>query len=84
EQVKIPTGEQPARIGRYFIDLARAQALHGDHTQALDALHQAHAIAPQLVRYHPQAHETVAFLAETQRRDPDSLAGFARWISPHV
>ncbi|MGH3904545.1 MAG: helix-turn-helix domain-containing protein, partial [Pseudonocardiaceae bacterium] len=52
-QVKIPTGEPPALIGRHLIDLARAWALHGDHDQALDALHQARTHAPQLTRYHP-------------------------------
>lgn len=80
EQIKIPTGEEPARVGRYWIDLARAWALHGDHTHALDALHQARATAPQLVRYHPQARETLHFLAETERRDPGSLARLARWL----
>lgn len=29
---------------------------------------------------HPQVHETVHLLAETDRRATDSLAGFARWI----
>ncbi len=79
-RVKIPTGEAPSRVGRYWIDLARAWALHGDHDKALDALNQARAIAPQLTRYHPQAHETLHFLAETERRAADSLAGFARWV----
>jgi len=79
EQIKIPTGEEPARVARHWIDLARAWALEGDHTQALDALHHARTIAPQLTRYHPQAHETTHLLAEHDRRAPDSLAGFARW-----
>lgn len=35
---------------------------------------------PQLTRYHPQVHETVYLLAETNRRATDSLAGFALWI----
>ena len=79
EQIKIPTGEEPARLGRYFIDLAQAATLHGDHTQALHALQQARACAPQLVRYHPQARETVHLLTEHDRRANDTLAGFARW-----
>lgn len=79
-QVKIPTGEQPARIARYFLDLARAAALHGERPNALDALREACALAPQLVRYHPHAHETAHFLTEADRRDPDTLAGFARWL----
>ncbi|MGH3929038.1 MAG: hypothetical protein ACRDTF_03575 [Pseudonocardiaceae bacterium] len=79
EQIKIPTGEEPARLARYWIDLARAWALHGDHAHAFDALHHARTIAPQLTRYHPQVHETAHLLAEHDRRAPDSLAGFARW-----
>ncbi|MGQ0778992.1 MAG: hypothetical protein ACT4NY_32035, partial [Pseudonocardiales bacterium] len=79
EQIKIPTGEEPARVARHWIDLARAWALHGDHSQALDALHHARMIAPQLTRYHPQARETAVLLTEHDRRAPDSLAGFARW-----
>ncbi|MGH3913376.1 MAG: helix-turn-helix domain-containing protein [Pseudonocardiaceae bacterium] len=79
DQIKIPTGKEPARLGRYWIDLARAATLAGDPTQALDALHQARVIAPQLTRYHPQARETLHLLAEHDRRAPDTLAGFARW-----
>ncbi|MGH3911463.1 MAG: hypothetical protein ACRDRM_11600, partial [Pseudonocardiaceae bacterium] len=79
-QVKIPTGEEPALLAGYWIDLARAWALHGDHAQALDALRQARTPAPQLVHHHPQARETVYFLAEAERRAADSLAGFARWL----
>ncbi|MGH3492314.1 MAG: helix-turn-helix domain-containing protein [Sciscionella sp.] len=79
-QIKIPTGEPPARLARHHLDLARAHALHGEHPQALDALAHARVLAPQLVCYHPQAHETLHFLTETARRNPDTLAGFARWI----
>ncbi len=79
EQIKIPTGEEPSRLARHWIDLAHAWTLDGDHPQALDALHHARAIAPQLTRYHPQAHEIVHLLTEHDRRATDSLAGFARW-----
>lgn len=79
DQIKIPTGEPAALLARHHLDLARARALHGDHDQALTALRHARTIAPQLVRYHPQARETLLFLAETQRRNPDTVPGFARW-----
>jgi tetratricopeptide (TPR) repeat protein len=79
EQIKIPTGEELARLGRYWIDLAQAWALRGDHPQALHALCQASHVAPQLTRYHPQAHETAHLLIEHDRCANDSLAGFARW-----
>lgn len=79
KQIKIPTGEEPARLARHWIDLARAATLHGDHPQALDALYRARQVAPQLTRYHPQAHETVHLLTEHDRRATNSLAGFAHW-----
>ncbi|MGH3915918.1 MAG: helix-turn-helix domain-containing protein [Pseudonocardiaceae bacterium] len=79
EQIKIPTGEEPCRVGHHWIDLARAWTLHGDHTKAFEALYQARAVAPQLTRYHPQAHETLHLLAEHDRRATDTLAGFADW-----
>ncbi|MGH3943274.1 MAG: helix-turn-helix domain-containing protein [Pseudonocardiaceae bacterium] len=84
EQIKIPTGEEPARLARYWIDLARAWALHGDHAHAFDALHHARTIAPQLTRYHPQVHETAHLLMEHDHRAWDSLAGFARWADINI
>ena len=80
DQVRNPEQDEPSRAGRYWIDVARAWTLHGGRTQALDAFNRARRIAPQLTRYHPQVHETVHLLAETDRRATDSLAGFARWI----
>jgi hypothetical protein len=79
-RVQNPERDEPCRAGRYWIDVARAWMLHGGRAQALDALNRARRIAPQLTRYHPQVHETVHLLAETDRRATDSLAGFARWI----
>lgn len=79
EQVQLPADTAPSRVGHHWIDLARAATLHGDQTRALDALNQARAIAPQLTRYHPQVQETVHLLAEADRRDTESLAGFAHW-----
>ncbi|MHA6616100.1 hypothetical protein [Pseudonocardia sp. DLS-67] len=40
---------------------------------------RARQIAPLQTRYHPQVRETVATLAESDRRRTDTLAGFARW-----
>lgn len=79
-RVQNPDHDEPCRAGRYWIDVARAWTLHGVRAQALDALNRARRLAPQLTRYHPQVHETVHLLAETDRRATDSLAGFARWI----
>lgn len=79
EQIDIPEDLEPTRAGRHWIDLARAWTLHRNRANALDALIQARAIAPQRTRYSPEVHETVHLLAETSRRANDSLAGFARW-----
>lgn len=79
-RVQHPERDEPCRAGRYWIDVARAWTLYGARAQALDALNRARRLAPQLTRYHPQVHETVHLLAETDRRATDSLAGFARWI----
>ena len=68
------------RVGHHWIDLARGLQLHGDRAGSLDALHRARRIAPLQTRYHPQVRETIAVLAETDRRRTDSLAGFARWV----
>jgi transcriptional regulator with XRE-family HTH domain len=68
------------RVGHHWIDLARGLQLHGDRAGALEALYRARQIAPLQTRYHPQVRETVATLAESDRRRTDSLAGFARWV----
>ncbi|MGH4026383.1 MAG: helix-turn-helix domain-containing protein [Pseudonocardiaceae bacterium] len=80
ERVQAPEADEPARAGRHWIDVARAWTLHGNRAKALGALKEARRSAPQLTRYHPQVHETVRILAETDRRTTDTLAGFSRWI----
>lgn len=69
----------PSRAGHYWIDLARAWLLHGDRRRALDSLHTARRIAPQLTRYHPQVHETVYTLATQDARATSNLPHFAAW-----
>ncbi|MGH3980761.1 MAG: helix-turn-helix domain-containing protein [Pseudonocardiaceae bacterium] len=75
----LPPDTPRRRLGHHHVDLARAWLLHGDRDRALAELYRARELTPQLVRYHPQVHETLATLAETDRRRSDSLAGFARW-----
>ncbi len=67
------------RVGRCWIDIARAWLLHGDYTTALGALHTARDIAPEQTRYHPWVRETLHIIVEAERRATDSLTGFARW-----
>lgn len=55
-------------------DAARGRAA------ALEAPHRARRICPLQTRYHPQVRETVATLADTDRRRTDSVAEFARWV----
>lgn len=77
--VTLPPTTAPSRVGHYWIDLSRAWLLHGDRRQALDSLHQARRIAPQLTRYHPQVRETVHTLAIQDARTTGSLRNFAAW-----
>lgn len=77
--VRLPQSTAPSRSGHYWIDLARGWLLHGDRRRALESLHTARRIAPQLTRYHPQVHETVQMLATNDSRSTSSLAHFAAW-----
>jgi hypothetical protein len=72
------------RIGHHWIDLARGYQLHGDRDRAIGALQRARQTSPQQTRYHPQVRETVATIAEQDRRRSDTLAGFARWMGIRV
>lgn len=77
--IQLPRGAAPSRTGHFFIDLSRAWLLHGDRTRALESLHRARSIAPQLTRYHPGVHETIHALAVSDSRSTNSLAHFAAW-----
>jgi len=77
--IRLPRGTAPSRSGHYWIDLSRAWLLHGDRRHALDSLHEARRIAPQLTRYHPQVRETIHTLAVSDARTTNSLASFAAW-----
>jgi hypothetical protein len=75
--VTLPPTIAPSRVGHYWIDLSRAWLLHGDRRQALDSLHQARRIAPQLTRYHLQVRETVHTLAIQDARTSGSLRNYS-------
>lgn len=77
--VRLPENTAPSRRGHYWIDLARGWMLHGDRRQALDSLHIARRIAPQLTRYHPEVRETVHALAASDARSTGTLSHFAAW-----
>lgn len=70
----------PTRIGHHWHDNARAWLLSGKPDRALAALNKARAAAPQQTRLHPSVRETVHGIAAAQRRQTDSLLGFASWL----
>ncbi|WP_306363362.1 helix-turn-helix domain-containing protein [Nocardia sp. CC227C] len=70
----------PTRIGHHWQDNARAWLLSGKPDKALSALNKARAAAPQQTRLHPSVRETVHGIAAAQRRQSDSLLGFASWL----
>lgn len=80
QTVVLPTTVKPTRAGHYWIDIARAWHLHGDHRHTLAALNKARQIAPQLTRYHPQVHETARLLAAQERHQTKSLGNFVGWL----
>ena len=73
-------GAPPTRIGHHWQDNARAWLMSGKPDRALAALNKARAAAPQQTRLHPAVRETVYGIAAAQRRQSDSLLGFASWL----
>lgn len=80
----LPPKTMTSRLGHHHVDMARAWLLHGDRDKAFGSLRKAREVAPQLTRYHPQVSETLAILAESDKRRTDSLSGFARWAGVSV
>jgi transcriptional regulator with XRE-family HTH domain len=78
--VVIPRTLPRARAGHHFLDLARGQFYNDDHRGSLGSLLTARRIAPQQIRYHPMARETVYALARAERRSSDTLRGLAAWM----
>lgn len=80
EHVTLTDQTPPERAGHHYMDLARAHLLHGRRDAALRSLYAARSIAPQQVRYHPLARETVVTLARAERRSTSTLRGMAAWM----
>ncbi|MFF0542089.1 helix-turn-helix domain-containing protein [Nocardia thailandica] len=70
----------PTRVAHHWQDNARAWLMSGKPDRALAALNKARAAAPQQTRLHPSVRETVYGIAASQRRQSDSLLGFASWL----
>ncbi|MBO0891477.1 MAG: hypothetical protein J2P14_11190, partial [Acidothermales bacterium] len=67
------------RYGHYFLDLARAHLMHGNRDTALTMLQRGRRVAPEQLRYHPQAREVVLALASAGRAN-DELGRYASWL----
>ncbi|WP_433205600.1 helix-turn-helix domain-containing protein [Nocardia sp. CA-107356] len=70
----------PTRVAHHWQDNARAWLMSGKPDKALAALNKARTAAPQQTRLHPAVRETVYGIAAAQRRQSDSLLGFASWL----
>jgi hypothetical protein len=68
------------RVGQYRLDVARGWLYHGDSHRALRALQAGRRAAPQLVRVHPMARETVRAIAHAETRPNEDLRSFAAWL----
>jgi transcriptional regulator with XRE-family HTH domain len=79
-QLVLPKKIAPPRAGHHWQDVSRAWLMIGKTDQALDALNRARRVAPQQTRLHPSVRETVYGIAAAQRRQTNSLTGFASWL----
>jgi transcriptional regulator with XRE-family HTH domain len=79
-RVRLTPGTPPERAGHHWLDLARAHLLCHQRAAALDALLTARRTAPQQIRYHPLARETMYALAYAERRPSQTLRDLATWM----
>jgi hypothetical protein len=70
----------PVRSGQHWIEVARAWYYQGDRRHAFDALNQARAVAPQLVRYHPMVRDLTYLIASAEARPTEQLRAFMAWL----
>jgi len=78
--LRLPSGVAAPRAGHHWQDNARAWLLIGKADKALAALNKARSVAPQQTCLHPSVRETLYGIAAAQRRQSDSLLGFASWL----
>ncbi|MFC9475842.1 helix-turn-helix domain-containing protein [Nocardia sp. NPDC056952] len=76
----LPGDMAAPRAGHHWQDNARAWLMAGKQDRALAALNKARAAAPQQTRLHPAVRETMYGIAAAQRRQSESLLGFAHWL----
>lgn len=73
-----PTGLRPNRLGRMFIDVARARLAMKDLAGAEEALNKAFEIAPQMTEVHPMAREVLRVLFVLHQRSRPRLMDMAK------
>ncbi|MFF4478827.1 helix-turn-helix domain-containing protein [Streptomyces sp. NPDC001520] len=80
KKLHFPETHPRMRVGRYYIEMARAYAQMGKTEPAERFLVRARKVAPQQARYHPLVRETIGVLVRRQRRAPESLSSLAAWV----
>ncbi|MFE2445035.1 XRE family transcriptional regulator [Streptomyces sp. NPDC059426] len=80
KKLHFPETHPRMRVGRYYIEMARAYAQMGKTEPAERFLVRARKVAPQQARYHPLMRETIGVLVRRQRRAPESLSSLAAWV----
>ncbi|MBL1102094.1 helix-turn-helix domain-containing protein [Streptomyces coffeae] len=80
KKLHFPETHPRMRVGRYYIEMARAYAQMGRAEPAERFLARARRVAPQQARYHPLMRETIGALVRRQRRAPESLSSLAAWV----
>ncbi|NKY88359.1 helix-turn-helix domain-containing protein [Nocardia veterana] len=83
-ELYVPTDVAAPRVAHHWQDNARAWLMSGKPDRALAALNKARAAAPQQTRLHPSVRETLYGIAAAQRRQSESLLGFANWLGARL
>ncbi|MGW7367573.1 helix-turn-helix domain-containing protein [Streptomyces sp. NPDC054841] len=73
-----PTGLKPNRVGRFYIDLARARLAMKDLEGAEQALKLAFDVAPQMAEIHPMSREVLRVLFVMHQRSRPELLRMAK------
>lgn len=73
-----PTTLTPNRMGRLYIDVARARLDIKDHSGAEEALERAFKVAPQMTEVHPMAREVIRVLFVLHQRARPKLMDMAK------
>lgn len=73
-----PATLTPNRLGRMFIDIARARLDTKDYAGTEEALERAFLVAPQMTEVHPMAREVIRVLFVLHQRARPKLMVMAR------